>query len=53
MTTGQKKAPSHSLAITRDTHNRDREKRDQANLFNMSYGENLSSTSSEPEFVEQ
>jgi hypothetical protein len=45
-----------SMAITRVTHNRDREKSaGQANLFkirkNMSHGKNLSSTSGEPEFV--
>jgi hypothetical protein len=45
-----------SLAITRDTHNRDRVKNSgQANLFkirkNMSHGQDLSSTSGEPEFV--
>ncbi len=56
---GQKKAPSHSLAITRDTHNRDREKSSgQANLFNIwniltIHGQNLSSSSGQHEFVAQ
>ncbi len=43
-----KKAFSHLLAITRDTHNGDREKSsDQAHIWTMSHGQNLSSISGE------
>ncbi len=48
----RRKLPSDSLAISRDIHNRDREKRSGlATLNNVRQGQNLGSTSGEAKFV--
>jgi|LakMenE18May11ns_1017448.scaffolds.fasta_scaffold9628606_1 hypothetical protein len=47
---GQKKTPSHSLAITRETHNGDREKSSgQAHLFNIGTKGAMDRTTAQPQ----